>query len=206
LLNGLPELPQFTNEALNLCFDHKSKSGTVTPFTQEGRLSEAVSARTIASVKYEVVFRRFTLLANDEHVAILQRSVAEWNAWRNREMYRPKREIRIDLSGADFREAKLESANLCFANLAGINLAGAGLHKAHLFEAVLDDACLRGADFTWVNAGGARLHRADLGWARLTGANFTRADFSHTRIEETAFIDTNLKEAIGLEHCRHLWP
>ena len=64
-------------------------------------------------------------MANDEHVAILKKGVAAWNAWRSENL-----NIRPDLGKADLREAKLGKAPLEYpfgVNLVQANLSGADL-------------------------------------------------------------------------------
>jgi uncharacterized protein YjbI with pentapeptide repeats len=55
-------------------------------------------------------------MANDEHVAILKKGVAAWNAWRDENP-----DIRPDLSGANLNEANLNEADLRGADLSGAN-------------------------------------------------------------------------------------
>ena len=66
-------------------------------------------------------------MANDEHVAILEKGVAAWNAWRAEHP-----DIRPDLGGANFSGATLSGANLGGANLSGANLSEANLNGANL--------------------------------------------------------------------------
>ena len=79
-------------------------------------------------------------MANPEHVAILLKGVADWNAWQAAHL-----KIDPDLSGAF-----LAGVKLCTANLAGANL-----ERAVLVEAQLDSANLRGADLTGAALAGA---------------------------------------------------
>ena len=62
-------------------------------------------------------------MANPEHLARLQRSVKEWNQWREENLD----DFRPDLSEADLRGANLRMVNLTLANLNGANLRGANL-------------------------------------------------------------------------------
>ena len=55
---------------------------------------------------------------------------------------------------------------------------------------------------------GAHLEGANLQWANLQEAHLERAHLQETNLQETVlghttFEDTNLKEARGLETCRH---
>jgi hypothetical protein len=113
-------------------------------------------------------------MANDEHVALLKKSVDAWNEWRL-----TNRHVRVDLSGAvlsgmdlrrvdlheaDLRGADLHEADLRMANLSGAILSGATLIAADLFKADLSGAVLRGARLFV-----ARLVDTDLSGADLTG-------------------------------------
>src|SRR5258708_36923842 len=94
---------------------------------------------------------RRKLMANQEHLKILQQGTAVWNEWRAQHP-----EIRPDLSDAKLTDAKLRDANLSFANLNGAtldtdvsfatlnepDLHGANLNGATVFYAELSDATL----------------------------------------------------------------
>jgi hypothetical protein len=109
-------------------------------------------------------------MANDEHVAILEKGVEVWNAWRHE----------FWLRKPDFSGANLSGANLSGADLTRANLSGADLREAKLFQSQLFGADLRGA-----NLSGADLSEANLSNAALTGANLVGA----------LLFDTNLREA-----------
>src|SRR5215471_3485196 len=85
-------------------------------------------------------------MPNDEHVAVLRRGAAAWNAWRaeNRETADlAQAGLRgLDLSGFDLSRVDLRGADLRGTNLNGANLSGAHLEGANLFKAMLDDADL----------------------------------------------------------------
>ena len=88
-------------------------------------------------------------MANDEHVALLGRGVAAWNAWRAAREETPvlnRAGLRgLDLSGFDLSRADLRGADLRGTNLSRANLSGTHLENANLFKAVLDGADLAGA-------------------------------------------------------------
>jgi uncharacterized protein YjbI with pentapeptide repeats len=89
------------------------------------------------------------MMPNDEHLAVLQRGVAAWDAWRAEQDAAPdlsRAGLRgLDLSGFDLSCADLRGADLRGTNCSRANLAGAHLEGANMFKAVLDDADLAGA-------------------------------------------------------------
>jgi uncharacterized protein YjbI with pentapeptide repeats len=88
-------------------------------------------------------------MPNDDHVAMVSRRAAAWNAWRTENDETPdlsRAGLRgLDLSGFDLSRVDLRSADLRGADLNGANLSGAHLEGANLFKAVLDGADLAGA-------------------------------------------------------------
>ena len=113
-------------------------------------------------------------MPKDEHVAVLGRGAAVWNAWRAEHNQVPdlsRAALRgLDLSGFDLSRADLRGADLRGTNLSGANLSGAHLDGANFFKAVLDDA--------------------DLAWTFLTGAQFLNcAQLIVTRNWQSAFRD-----------------
>ena len=95
-------------------------------------------------------------MPNDDHVAIVGRGAAVWNAWRAERGETPDLsraglrglDLRgIDLSRADLRGADLRGTNFCQANLSGSHLEGANLFKAVLDDADLAEVFLDGAQF-----------------------------------------------------------
>jgi uncharacterized protein YjbI with pentapeptide repeats len=95
-------------------------------------------------------------MPNDEHVAVLGRGAAIWNAWRAGHDETPdlsRAGLRgLDLSGfnlsrADLRGADLRGTKFCDADLSGAHLDGANFFKAVLDGANLAEAFLSGAQF-----------------------------------------------------------
>src|SRR5438132_10034979 len=95
-------------------------------------------------------------MPKDEHVAMLGRGAAAWNAWRKEHDEVPdlsRTSLRgldltgFDLSRADLRGADLRGTNLCDADLSGARLDGANFFKATLDGADLAGAFLNGAQF-----------------------------------------------------------
>ena len=116
-------------------------------------------------------------MASDEHVAMLGRGVAVWNAWRAEKDQAPDLSgagLRgLDLSGFDLSRADLRSADLRGTNFCDADLSGTHLEGANFFKAVLDGTNLAGAF--------------------LTGAQFLNcAQLVVTRNWESAFRDATL--------------
>jgi uncharacterized protein YjbI with pentapeptide repeats len=88
-------------------------------------------------------------MPNDDHVAMVGRGAAAWNAWRAEHGETPDLShagVRgLDLSGFDLSQADLGDADLRGTNLSQANLSGAQLERANLFKAVLDGADLQRA-------------------------------------------------------------
>jgi uncharacterized protein YjbI with pentapeptide repeats len=63
--------------------------------------------------QHRVLTFRGVHMANDEHVALLKQGVAAWNAWRDKKPHIRSPDLsgavlnRAELSGADFRSARL---------------------------------------------------------------------------------------------------
>jgi uncharacterized protein YjbI with pentapeptide repeats len=91
-------------------------------------------------------------MPNDDHVTMLGRGAAAWNAWRAEHGETPdlsQAGLRgLDLSGFDLSQADLRQADLRGTNLSQANLSRARLDGANLFKAVLDGANLAGAFLT----------------------------------------------------------
>ncbi len=95
-------------------------------------------------------------MPNNEHVAMLARGAAVWNAWRadhdeapdlSRAGLRGLDLSGFDLSRADLRGADLRGTKFFDADLSGAHLDGANFFKAVLDGAVLARAFLNGAQF-----------------------------------------------------------
>jgi uncharacterized protein YjbI with pentapeptide repeats len=91
-------------------------------------------------------------MPNDEHVAMLGRGAAVWNAWRAEHDETPDLSlaslrgldlIGFDLSRTDLRGVDLRGTKFCDADLSGAHLEG-----ANFFKTVLDGANLAGAFLT----------------------------------------------------------
>jgi len=148
-------------------------------------------------------------MANETHVALLKRSVKEWDGWRKAsaevpDLSRARLSGAIlyrtdlsdaDLSGANLSRADLREANLGGANLDGANLSVADLHEAGLVGALLLRANLNGADLSGANLSVARLSGANLDGARLSGANLSWANLGVVRLRRADLREANLRGA-----------
>ena len=114
------------------------------------------------------------------------------------------------LSGAELESANLDSANLWYAHLDGADLRSANLENADLRSAYLADANLwftnlKDADLRSVNFEHATLRYAHLTDANLRYANFEKADLSYAYLKRANLAKTNLEDAdlkfINLENA-----
>ena len=64
-------------------------------------------------------------MANDEHIVVLRRGAAAWNAWR------AERDVLPDLSRAGLRGLDLSGFDLSRADLQGADLRGTNLSQAN---------------------------------------------------------------------------
>jgi uncharacterized protein YjbI with pentapeptide repeats len=138
-------------------------------------------------------------MANDEHVAILKKGVAAWNAWREENPSTEDPPLWFlpsgpNLSGADLSEADLGGANLSEANLSGARLSK-HLIGADLSRAYLETANLYGANLSGANLSKARLNGAILNQANLSGANLSEAGLSEARLNGAILNGANLSGA-----------
>ena len=116
-------------------------------------------------------------MPKNEHVAVLARGAAAWNAWR----------AECD-EAPDFSQAALRGLDLTGFDLSRTDLRGADLRGTTLCDADLSDAHLEGANFFK-----AVLDGADLAGAYLNGAQFLNcAQLLVTRNWQSAFRDEAL--------------
>lgn len=135
-------------------------------------------------------------MADATQLKALKKGAKAWAAWR---LKYPK--IRIDLSGADLREANLCNlnlymANLCEADLSGANLNGAILTWADLSDANLTDATLYRATLPGAILDGAHLCNTYLAGANMEGASFCKADLTKANLTEASLMYAELSYAI----------
>lgn len=155
-------------------------------------------------------------MANKRHVALLRRSVPDWNLWRAAHPrvvpnFEGASLRALDLIGADLAGANLSGADLTYAFLTEARLQGAVLRNAKLVETNFVRADLRGAEMASVVVNGANFRDADLRTANLADANLGAASFVATDLREASlaradltycrFIEARL-EGADLTACR----
>jgi len=123
-------------------------------------------------------------MANQQHLAILQHGVENWNDWRKKNP-----DIKPELSEANLSMANLSGVDLSMANLSRADLSGADLTGAYLAgaifrEAFLTKAYLNGAFLTEANLYGTDISGAVLTEAFLTEANLTEANLMEAVLNE----------------------
>jgi len=132
-----------------------------------------------------------SILKKEEQIALLKRSVAEWNEWRKENIsiipnlqYANLQNANLqsaDLQNANLRGADLQNVNLRRANLQGADLRDVDLRCANLQNANLRGADLQGADLRDVDLRCANLQNANLRGADLRDAYLQGADLRHTK-------------------------
>jgi hypothetical protein len=129
-------------------------------------------------------------MANEEHVAILEKGVYRWNRWREENP-----QIEPILSDAYLYGWPLENANFTNVNFIGANLSRAKLAEANLQDANFTEAKLVQTDFSGTYAVGALFTEADMRLANLRRANFSKAHLDYADLSSAILYETNLVEA-----------
>jgi hypothetical protein len=162
-------------------------------------------------------------VADPELVGILRRRVAEWN-----ESKTPHSLARRDLTYADLANLDLHGVNFDTDDLRGADLSGTNLEDSSFHSAVCAGANFRAAnfrnanlsfaDFTVTDLSGAVFDHAILAATDLEGANLSesglqtaffyranlrRVNLARARLLHTAFSDSTLSGATGLDSCLH---
>ena len=102
-------------------------------------------------VRVQVIESGPKLVADPEHLALVQQGVDVWNAWRAKEP-----SVRPDLSGINLQEMKRAGADLRDTNLGQTLLNRAYLERANMSGADLSGAALGGATLNYANLRGAK--------------------------------------------------
>jgi uncharacterized protein YjbI with pentapeptide repeats len=134
-------------------------------------------------------------MANEEHLEVLRQGVKVWNQWR-----RDNRELRPDLSQANFsqlnlRETDFSNVDLRRADFCGADLRDANLRNAYLFAANLRDAILIKADLRETTLTFANLTFANLIFANLSDAILFRTDLRNASLSYASLRNAYLSYA-----------
>jgi len=134
-------------------------------------------------------------MANPEHVAMLKRGAADWNAWRT-----AAGPVMPDLREADFSNADLAGANLANAQLhdahfEGAQMNGVDLYGARLYGTRLEYASLQNASLPYAEFMGAVLQSASLSGAKGHDATFYRSNLKEADLRNVAFVNVEFAEA-----------
>ncbi len=161
-------------------------------------------------------------MANEKHLSIFRKGVAEWNEWRDKNPHITPQlsnlviyHSTVALHGRDFYDGFLSSEDIKEAiadredgsiayksyysylwfhkNLNGINLRQANLSNAELIKVDLTNADLSDAD----------LRGAVLTESIFNNVNVQKTNFDLATIGNTSFININLTEAKSLSTCKH---
>jgi|ERR1017187_85070 uncharacterized protein YjbI with pentapeptide repeats len=133
-------------------------------------------------------------MANDEHVALLQKGARKWNAWRK--ALRGKRSrVTADLYTADLAGKKLDKFDFHGANLGKADLSCTSAQCAHFEKAYLEEANFFSADLTGSHFWLAAMANADLRRATLMNALLSRADLTHANLAEVDLRGADLRGA-----------
>ncbi|HEY3276082.1 MAG TPA: pentapeptide repeat-containing protein [Syntrophorhabdaceae bacterium] len=138
-------------------------------------------------------------MAREEHLALLNLGVKEWNGWRE-----THRDEAIDLNGAGLEKRDLRGIDFSRANLAKANFSGARLERANLSSAVLRDANLSHANLDHADLTNANLYKCHMAFARMENAvlpfaSLRGADIRGAHLKGASLEDANLRKA----NCSH---
>lgn len=132
-------------------------------------------------------------MANEEHIAVLQKGQGRWNQWRQNNP-----QIIPDFRSASFRCCKFRSADFRSADLRYVNLRRTDLRKANFSEANLCAAncyyaIFHSADLRYANLSEANLRKANFHSADCLYANFHHADLSGANLRYANLSYANLR-------------
>ncbi len=155
-------------------------------------------------------------LSRDEAVAMLKRSVEEWNKYREAHPCWDKPTLStfenptdlqgIELSGANLGGSFLRKVNLKRANLIFANLCNADLALANISDAYLNFADLSIAYLVDANLNRSRLCSAILTGIKLVRTEVSNADFESAYLGWATLANTDLSTARNLEKVRNEYP
>ncbi|MBW4429872.1 MAG: pentapeptide repeat-containing protein [Nostoc desertorum CM1-VF14] len=144
-------------------------------------------------------------MANEEHLAILERGIGIWNTWRTK-----NRDIKPNIEDVDLRGANLSGADLRWVNLKNADIRGANLVDVNLCKANLDNTNLSNCDLKDANLSGAYIRQANFENIDLKGANLSEADFTESNLtrailSKSQALGTNFTAASLTGVCIEEW-
>lgn len=140
-------------------------------------------------------------MANEEHLAILQKGVKVWNLWR-----KENPEVRPDLSYEEFIAADFTNANLHSTNLRKVYFSQVNCRNANFRSTDLSGAAFSTVDFSGTDLQAVNLRYTKFVGADFVGSNLINADMSHADLVAAVFINIDLSEVKGLETVQHRGP
>ncbi len=174
---------------------HFPKIASLLNFTLE-ELFEFVEGPLAETGSLPVTPDEKTYIPNRKHLAVLNRGVAAWNIWREKNP-----EIVPQLAGAKLVGNDLRKIDLCRADLRGVDFYAVFLSNAELLGADLREAQLMGetnlsnSDLRGANLSKANLTNTHFAAANLYGANFSEACLKGTNLNLANLKDTDFSHA-----------
>lgn len=133
-------------------------------------------------------------MANPQHIRWLLEGIANWNARRDNNDFRP------DLSGEyyrrDFDDARIGNFTGLIP-LFGVNLSDANLHKASFFGFDLSRSNFSGADLSEIDIRESLFIGANFKNATFSGGELHYSDFQHAKLENAKFHSTERYRGLG---------
>ena len=129
-------------------------------------------------------------MADPKLLALLEKSVENWNWWREEHPG-----FRADFSGADFRGRKLRGASFQNADLRGCDFSGADLRFADFEGSLLSDARCDQANMAAATLKDTEAIRASFAGADLRGADLRKADLAESDLSGADLRAAKLRRA-----------
>jgi uncharacterized protein YjbI with pentapeptide repeats len=141
------------------------------------------------------------MMANREHLRLLEQGASAWNQWRGNHPEETPDLVDAQLSGRDLRGHDFSRARLARALLDGADVAGASFEAAWLKETILNKANMEGARLQGAVAAGARFIDCDLRSCLLNGCFMGDAVLWHANLRKMDLRTTNFSGADLGEAC-----
>ena len=146
-------------------------------------------------------------MTKEEMVAMLKRSVDEWNEWRKDNPHTIANLDKVDLSNLNLEGIDLHDVTLLEANLSGSNLSNSTISDAYFISANLSSVKLSCSVIINSNFANANMNRlriddselnnvefigADLRFSYFVNSKFGKIDFTESNLNGTRFIKSTL--------------